>query len=362
MDMPRTKQSGWKRPLFIADNRTIAVRDVIHAAHFRGELQSCWTKLLTLLECAKRAGDVEEVDNDALQSLSEQFRFERDLITGEETESWVEERGLTLQDFSDYFLRHYWREAAGGNVVPEMIDYLAAPEELRDLLRVELLLSGDFDRLAVQLSWRIAAFHFSGKETTPALVTSERSRFLKRFELDEIQLTEWLTGLGCNQTWLNEMLQLEAAYRLQCDSLMTPAARERTLSLLRLPLTRAALETIEVESCDAAREAFLCVSEDDASIAAVASDGRYPYRRTEVVLEDLPAELQRQILCAAPGEVLEPIKQGDSFQVVRLIAKIDADLSNAQVRERVERQILERHFSELAAKCVRWMIPPGSTL
>ena len=93
-------------------------------------------------------------------------------------------------------------------------------------------------------------------------------------------------------------------------------------------------------------------------MAEVASDGRYPYHRAEVVLEDLPAQTQRQILGAATGEVLEPILQGDGFQLVRLIRKIEPDLSNAEVCHRVERQILESHFSELAAKWVRWMIPP----
>ena len=96
-------------------------------------------------------------------------------------------------------------------------------------------------------------------------------------------------------------------------------------------------------------------------MAELAKNGRYPYRRSEVVCEDLPAESQQKILCAVPGEVLKPIERGDGFQLCRVIQKIEPDLSDAQVRSRVEQRILESHFSELAATCVRWMIPPAAS-
>jgi len=232
---------------------------------------------------------------------------------------------------------------------------------LRDLLRVELLLGGEFDRIATRLSWRIASLHCANGESASDRIEAERRRFFERFQLDDTHLAQWLAGLGCDETWLDEMFALESVYGRECEMLLTMQTRERTLRRLRLPLTRLDLEMMEVESREVAREAFLCVSEDGLSMAEVASDGRYPYRRAEVVLEDLPAQTQHQLLGAAAGEVLEPILQGDGFQLVRLIRKIEPDLSNAEVSQRVERQILENHFSELAAKWVRWMIPLGST-
>ena len=345
----------------VSEQRTFTVKDVIEAAQFRGELRLPWKELLERSAC-ETASDSNPPDDTLLQRMSEEYRFERDLITAEETESWLAERGLTLDDFGDYLLRHHLNECSGKQTASAMIDYCTASQELRDLLRVELLLGGEFDRMAVRLSWRIAALHCSGHELTSDLIDPERRRFLERFGLDDARLGEWLARLGCDQTWLNEMVELESAYRRQCETLCTTQTRERTLSMLRLTLTRLDLETIEVESRETAREAFLCVSEDGISMAEVASEGRYPYHRAEVVLEDLPVASQRQILCAAPGEVLDPMQHGDGFQLVRLVRKIDPDLSNPEVSERVERQILESHFSELAAKWVRWMIPLSSTL
>ena len=297
------------------------------------------------------------MDDAALQSISEQFRYERDLITAEETERWLEARGLAIGDFSGYFRRHFWNDAPNEKTAHDVIDCLSASAELRDLLRVELLLSGEFDRMAVRFAWRVAA----GGECAPEAVESERGRFFGRAGLDATTLPEWLARMGRAQLWLDEMLNLEAAYRLQCNALLTREARERMLTALRLPLTRAELETLDLESRDAAREAFLCVREDGLAMSEVAKCGRYPYRRTVIVPEDLPSETQQKLLCASPGEVLEPIQRGDAFHLFRLVRKTEPDLADAEVCSRVEERILESHFSELAASCVRWMMPPAAS-
>jgi hypothetical protein len=133
------------------------------------------------------------------------------------------------------------------------------------------------------------------------------------------------------------------------------------LGSLRMALTRLELEVVDFESRDAAREAALCVRADGNSMAGVASDGRYPHYQLETLVEDLPAGLQQTFLCAATGELLGPFERGDGFQLSQLVRKIEPDLRDGEVRRRVERQILERHFSELVGKHVRWIIPPNSS-
>ncbi|MEA3208701.1 MAG: hypothetical protein QOE70_1758 [Chthoniobacter sp.] len=340
-------------PVFRTGGQILGVADVLDAAHFRGELEPAWKEVLWLAECEARAG--EEPEAAALQASSEKFRSDRDLITAEETEQWLEERGLTLDDFTDYFVRHYWKEALVGNAEPPALDYLDAPQNLRDLLRAELLINGEFDRQARQLAWRFAA-----RSAQPAreAIARERARFLERTRLDEATLPAWLARLGRDESWLEEMLQLEAAYRQQSSSLLTTEALEGALELLRIPLTRIKLEIIELEALHAAREAFLCLREDGASMQEVARDGRYPCRRVEVLLEELPAESQQKFLSAAAGEVLEPLARGEGFQLCQLIQKIEPELTDVKVRARAEQHVLNRHFSELVAEHVRWIMPP----
>ena len=112
-----------------------------------------------------------------------------------------------------------------------------------------------------------------------------------------------------------------------------PGAREHEMAALRLPLTRFEVETIEVDSLDAAREALLCVREDGMSMEEVAAEGRYPYRHPEVLLEEIPEDLQQKFLSVPPGDILDPIARGDGFHVCRVIGKAEPDVDDPVVRE-----------------------------
>ena len=68
--------------------------------------------------------------------------------------------------------------------------------------------------------------------------------------------------------------------------------------------------------------------------------------------EDIPDDLQQKFLSVTPGEVLEPIPRGESFELHRILKKIEPQADDAAVLERVENKILERHFSELVGRYV----------
>ena len=285
-----------------------------------------------------------------LAAAAEAFRYEHNLITAEETERWLEERGLSLDDFTDYFVRQYWGKTID-DVEGEQIEYASAPNELQELFVVELVLSGEMDRLAKRLSWRVAGKLESGNnDLGPESIAAERNRFLERSGTNEETLPVWLNAIGRDEEWFAHAVVMEALHRQKRDRLLSHRAREHEMAAMRLPLTRIELETMEVDSLDAAREALLCVREDGMSMKDVADEARYPYRRAEVLLEDLPEDLQQKFLSVSAGDVLEPITRGDGFQVCRVIEKAEPKAEDEAVRDRAEKRILERHFSELDRK------------
>lgn len=167
-------------------------------------------------------------------------------------------------------------------------------------------------------------------------------------------MADWLARLGRDETWLHEMLALEATHRRACESALSGHAREREIASLRLPLTRFEVETIELDSLDAAREALLCARDDGMSMEEVAAEGRYAYRRPSVLLEEIPEDLQQKFLSVHPGDILEPIARGDGFHLCRIIGKAEPDLANPVVKERAEDQILDRHFADLSTRHIQW--------
>ncbi len=133
-------------------------RDAIEAALFRGELDSTWKEFLRCAQAEKRADELDiDLDESAIAAAAEAFRYEHDLITAEETEAWLAARGLTLDDFSDYFTRRYCASAVNEKLVPEEIEYSSATPKLHQLFIAELILSGELNRMTTALMFRLAA-------------------------------------------------------------------------------------------------------------------------------------------------------------------------------------------------------------
>ncbi len=348
--MPSTESiSHYDLIVCACKDQDYTARDAIEGAIFRGKLDSNWKKFRHRLAAEKQADEQDlEPDESAISGAAEAFRYEYDLITAEETEAWLENRGLTFDDFSDYFTRQYYASVLHG-VVPDEVEYASAPSDLRELFVAELILSGELDRMTTELMWRLAA-RCAEKDPAPDAIAAEERRFLHRNRIESPQLADWLERLGRDSKWFNEMLAIEAAYRTRCDALLVPQARQRELVTLRLPLTRFETEVMELESRDAAQEALFCVREDGMSMEEVATEGRYPYRSVNFVLEDIPADVQQRFLSVSAGDVLEPIARGDGFELCRIIKKIEPQPDDPSVKLRIDQRLLDRHFPELTSK------------
>src|SRR5438270_5615286 len=349
--MERTEStSGLDLAICTCGEHEYTARDAIDAAIFRGELDVKWKEFLHQVAAESRADELElEPDESAISGAAEAFRYEYDLITAEETEAWLANRGLTLDDFADYLTREYYASTLREEIIPDEIEYSFAPADLRQSFLVELILSGELDRMTGDLIMRLAA-RCAGKAPPSDAIIAEKREFLHRNGINSAQLANWLDQLKRDSKWFDEMLAIEAAYRKHCDTLLVPEARQRELLALRLPLTRFETEVIELESLDAAHEALFCVREDGMSMEEVATEGGYPYRRADFILEDLPNDLQQRFLSVSAGDVLEPVARGEGFELWRIIKKIEPHLEDPTVKLRIGQRLLDRHFSELASK------------
>jgi hypothetical protein len=351
--MPSTESiSHYDLIVCACEDQEYTARDAIEAAIFRGELDAKWKKFLHRVAAEKQADELDlDPDEPAISGAAEAFRYEHDLITAEETEAWLENRGLTFDDFSDYFTRQYYAGALH-DIVPGEVEYASASSELRQLFVAELILSGELDRMTTALMWRLAA-RCAEKDPAPDAIAAEERKFLHRNRIESTQLANWLERLGRDSKWFNEMLTIEAAYRRRCDTLLVPQARQRELVALRLALTRFETEVIELESRDAAQEALFCVREDGMSMEEVAIEGRYPHRRADFLLEDISVDAQQRFLSVSAGDVLDPVARGDGFELCRIIKKVEPQPDDSSVKSRIDQRLLDRHFAELTSKYTR---------
>ena len=347
---PTESTSGLDLVVCTCGEHEYTARDAIDAAIFRGELDVKWKEFLHQVAAETRADELElEPDDSAIASAAEAFRYEYDLITAEETEAWLANRALTLDDLADYLTREHYASTLHEEIIPDEIEYPSADVELRQSFLAELILSGELDQMTSDLIVRLAA-RCAGKELPPDMIAAEKRKFLHRIAITSEQLADWLEQLQRDSKWLDEMLAMEAAYTKHCATLLIPEARQRELLALRLPLTKFKTETIEVESLDAAREALFCVREDGMSMEEVASEGGYPYRRADFILEDLPVDEQHRFLSVSAGEMLKPTAHGDGFELRRILKKIEPQPDDPNVKSRIDQRLLDRHFAELTSK------------
>jgi hypothetical protein len=335
-------------------------RDAIDLAMFRNQLHDKWKRFLRDVAAEERADELDlDLDETAIAAAAEAFRYEHDLITAEETEAWLANRGLTFDEFSDYFTRRYYASAVDENVIAEEVEYDSASPELRQSFVEELILSGEFDRIATDLIWRVAA---RCAEPNPAAnaISAEEGRFFQHSKVKAGQLPDWLNKIGRNSKWFGEMTAMEAAYRRCCERILVPQARQRELTALQLLLTTLETEVIEIKSRDAAQEALFCVREDGMSMEQVAAEGPYPYRRDTFFLEDIPVDAQQRFVSVSAGDILGPLARPDGFEVCRVINKIEPQADDPNVQSRIDQRLLERHFSELARRHVQRRL--GGTL
>jgi len=335
----------------------VSVGEVVRAALFRDELQPCVTRVAWGMACEEEAARWNlEPDDGAIEAMAERFRYENDLISAEEAEAWLDARGLTPDDFQDHFNRRFWRETLKEKVIPERIDPARVAPELLGLLQIELLMSGAFGPLAAASGRRLIARAAGEGLADASHVKAERGRFLKRAGLKPGGVAGWLSAIDRGQDWLEDMLELEATYRLRCAAVLTPERLSQAMAAARLPLTRLEVEQAEFDSADAAREAALCVREDGLSLEEVARESRFPFKRLELLAEDLPEDQRQKLLCAVTGELQESAPSGGVFHLNRVLRKTEPTLADASVRSRVEQRILDTYFSEAGAKEIRWFI------
>src|SRR5947207_14441185 len=179
-------------------SREYTPRDAIDAALFRGELDSKWAEFLRCVESEKRADELDlDLDDDTIATAAEAFRYEHDLITAEETEAFLANHGLTLDDFTDYFTCQYCASAITEKVPSEDIDYISASSELRQVFMAEAILSGELDRMTTELMWRLAV-RCAEKEVDSEALAAEEQSFIDHNEIKRAQLSNWLERLGCD--------------------------------------------------------------------------------------------------------------------------------------------------------------------
>lgn len=337
----------WSTPVVRVGERTYAWRDVVLFAMATGEWEPFIATLSLGVACAADAethGDWP--DDSALDDAATTFRYDRDLLTSDETEAWLERHGLDLDCWSDALMRQVLRADRGDRVIAEAL----GRDDLDDAtLIAEGVCSGVFDRWAGMLAARAAVAHL--QQAPPAHDSDAAAAIVARH-------AAWLDGLTDIDAQLAPIVTAIAADRAAVDAAITAEALAVHVDRARLDWVRVDLERITFPSLDAAREAALCVREDGLTLSEVAIESRLPVVDARTLLDALDPALRDAVLSASPGDTIGPIETPGGAVVAHVVGKAAATLDDPLVRARAERSVIDSLRERALVSQARWLQRP----
>jgi hypothetical protein len=338
--------------VFSVGGRDYEWLDIFLAAMLRGEWRAFETRLVEALACLAEAREEQYwPDADRVDAAASAFRYDRDLLTSDATIAWIEQEGLTLDDWTNFLV--------GRLLVEEWRDRLALVDRHPPSLTVtdsafaaEGICSGAFDAWASTLAGRAAvAATAANVELEHGTIDDAR---LERARKDH---SAWLESIepAILADRLMFLDRLHSTFDAQVRARTTPEALAAQLTRNRLEWMRVDLERLSFATEDAAREAAWCVLEDGLTLDDIAVDLGLAVHDSCELIERLEPEVRDAVLGANVDQLVGPVKVGDRYEVIWVVGKAVPDLADPLVSARAATAAIEQLVAMAARSHVRWV-------
>lgn len=342
-------QQLFDRSLFSVGEVTYTWRDVILFAMLSGRWRPLERAIREGLACVRRLeeDDIEEPE-EAVDAYAAEFRYERELITAEETEAWLEERGVETSEWMEWVRRETLRTLWAAELPALVLRFPADAAEVAEAATADLLCSGKGEAIANGLAERAAAtaaLEEAGEELEVDLPDGAVERVLDHLpELDPEETEATLLHLAMLDQGLARFREMAA----------TPELIHRELELGRLEWIRLDCRVIQFPTEALAREAVLCVREDGMGVDEVAESAHAQVHEMRFYLRELDPDLQPRLLAALPQELIGPAPFEEQYALFLVLDKVLPDERAPDLRREIERRALDRAVAEQVSRRVQW--------
>jgi hypothetical protein len=345
---PRPGSDLAARDAFTAGATTYRWADVFVSAHLRGD----WADL----EDRARAGLAAEAAGGGagpdIEALADAWRYDRDLLTADDLEAWLQARGLGFGDWTAYLRRTALRTRSPGPFLGGAVGV----ERLAGAVVLEGICSGTFTTWADRLAGA-AALHERVQEVlggSPPWCTDPAPS-----GIDEAAASLGPDGLlGVPADSYRERAELVACVRTSAhrciDELTGPAQLERVVRSRRLEWTRVDLQVAVVDDLEAARELMLLVRVDGLPVEEAAGLAGTRVEARSSYLDEAGDGLGRLLTGAGPGDLLGPVAGDGGHLVVQVTARVEPSIDQPAVADRASGFIVQRVQAREVRDRVRW--------
>jgi hypothetical protein len=314
------------RPVFTVDGAVFHWGDVVRHAQATGRWDELQAEARQGLACESHFDTIEdEGAEEAIDEAAAEFRYERELITAEEMEAWLEARGLTPEEWMGSIRRAVLRQLWADDLDDIVAEHPTSDEELEGALRIDLLCSGTRRTLAEELAVEAAAAAASG--AAPQDAPADRDALLASLRQRADRFRQEVTA---------------------------PETLAREVSSNQMEWIRVDCRAIQFAEDTHAREAALCLTEDGLDFADVAGEADVPIEEVIFYLDQLDPDIRSRFLGATVGDVIGPVAVDAVFTVYQVMAKVMPSIDDPDIQRRAEDRLLARALAAEVNRRVRW--------
>jgi hypothetical protein len=310
-------------PVFAVDGEVFQWQDVFAHARAFGRWAELERDARAGVACGLHA-DASPEEEERLEALvdkaGDEFRYERDLLTADEMEGWLAERGLTARTWLESVRRRVLRELWADQLDDLLARYDPSPEDVEAALAADMRCDDTHGTLAEDLAADAAAATAAGGATG-----DDRPQALRA-----------------------------AAERFRTAALTAEALR-REIAAHQMEWVRIDCRALEFADPVEAREAALCLREDGLSLEEVAQSAHVPAAAMSFHLDEIDGQERSRFLAAHAGTVIGPIPVEDVHLLYYIDAKVMPAADDPDVRARARRLITARAVTLEVQQRVQWL-------
>ena len=304
--------------------------DVIRCARQSGNWAPLEKQLREGIACLKRLDDTEEeIDPEELESAANDFRYERDLVTAEEAEAWLNQWDLSADAWTECIQRTLLRRKWADQLAEIVDHYPVTKKEIRDRLHAEAVCSGYLARFARALAARASAY-------------------------DKAREEGWISDPSKSAEAADRIRLLETSYQRFRDQVVDSQGIKNQINSHRLDWIRFDCLYVLFSQEQVAREAALCVRDDGAQLDEVAANANVALQNAAIYLDEIEPTLRDRFLGAEKGALIGPLNWENAFGLFLIEDKIIPALEDPEIKQRAQESLLQSAVNREINNRVKW--------
>jgi hypothetical protein len=340
--------------VFSVADRLYSWEDVVLAARLWGEWEAVETRTREGLAClARLRRGRETLDERDVEAAANAFRYDRDLISGDEAKAWLERWGLIAEQWKEYLRWTVLRERSSGGQAAADAEPAGA-DETASYVAVEAICSGDLARFARKLAGRAAVASLAREAAYEAGAAT--GTWDARFSTTVEPAPEEWPGVAkaVIRDKVENLALVERRYEAMLPQIVTPKAVAEQLRLRYFDWIRLECEAVGFPDEGMAREVALGVREDGMAFDEVVAEAGRKVRRASWYMDGLDPAMQNALIAASPGELVGPIPVDDRYVLVVLREKLVPSADDPETAKRAEAAALDAALTREINDRVRW--------